>query len=253
MTIWALSDVHLAFGAPSKTMEVFGPVWHDYAARIKQNWERIVQPGDLVLIPGDISWAMSLEDALKDLDWLDALPGDKLIIRGNHDYWWPSVSKLKGVLPPTIHFIHNNAFNWNGITFGGARLWDTAEYGFGDAIEYVENPRAKKRSPEEIEAQKEDAERIFVRELERLKLSLAQLDPKANLRIALTHYPPIGKDLRPSRAATILEDYKVDICVFGHLHNVREGSLPFGTARGVRYVFASADYLGFTPIEILKI
>lgn len=252
MTIWALSDLHLAFGAPAKTMEVFGPAWHNYSERIKENWERVVKLGDLVLVPGDISWAMQLDDALKDLDWIDRLPGDKLIIRGNHDYWWPSAAKLRGILPPSIHFIQNTAFNWNGITFGGARLWDTNEYGFGDVTEYVENPRAKKLSEEEIAAKKEEAERIFVRELERLKLSLEQLDPEASVRIALTHYPPIGKDLLPSRASAILEDFKIDICVFGHLHNLKEKSLPFGTARGVKYVFASADYLGFTPIEVFK-
>lgn len=252
MAIWVLSDVHLAFGVPGKTMEVFGPAWHDYANKIKQNWGRVVRKDDLVLIPGDISWAMHLEEAMKDLDWIDQLPGDKLILRGNHDYWWPSASKLKGILPPSIHFIHNNAFNWNGITFGGSRLWDTAEYSFGDVTEFVENPRAKMKTAEELAAKKEEAERIFVKELERLKLSLEQLDPKASLRVALTHYPPIGKDLRPSRASAILEDFKIDICVFGHLHNIRENSLPFGEARGVRYVFASADYLGFTPIQILK-
>ena len=127
MTIWVLADVHLAFGNPKKSMEVFGPAWKDYPKRIKEAWERLVGPDDLVLIPGDISWAMKLEDALVDLDWIDRLPGHKLIIRGNHDYWWPSASKLRAVLPPTIHFIQNDAFEWNDITFGGARLWDTHE------------------------------------------------------------------------------------------------------------------------------
>lgn len=252
MTIWALSDLHLPFGEPSKTMEVFGSAWNRYPERIKEHWEKMVKPGDLVLVPGDISWAMKLEDALKDLDWIDQLPGDKLIIRGNHDYWWPSAAKLKGILPPSIHFIQNNAFNWNGVTFGGARLWDTFEYGFGDVTDYVPNPRAKKPTQEEIEARNEEAERIFVRDLERLKLSLQQMDPDARVRIALTHYPPIGKDLQPSRASAILEHFKIDKCVFGHLHNIKEGSLPFGKARGVDYIFASADYLGFAPIVVLE-
>ncbi len=252
MTIWALADVHLPFGNPKKNMEVFGPSWKGYTDKIKAAWEQIVGPDDLVLIPGDISWALKLEDAMEDLDWIDRLPGHKLLIRGNHDYWWPSAAKLRTILPPTIHFIHNNAFDWKGISFGGARLWDTEEYSFEDVIEFVENPYAKKRSLEELSEKKEEAKKIFAKGLDRLKLSLEHLDPHANTRIALTHYPPIGKDLRPSSVATILEDFKVDICVFGHLHNVREGSLPFGTARGVRYVFASADYLGFTPIKVLN-
>lgn len=246
MKIWALSDPHLAFGNPKKSMEVFGPQWKDYPQKIQENWNRLVGPDDLVLVPGDISWAMKPEEALADLDFLDRLRGEKLILRGNHDYWWPSSAKLKGLLPPSIHFIHNNVFNWKGITFGGARLWDTHEYTFNPYIEFVENPVQKEKSPPDAA----ETEKIFVRELERLKLSLSQLDPNAKLKIALTHYPPIGPELKPSRAAAILEDAKIDICVFGHLHNVREGSLPFGEARGVQYVFSSCDYLDFTPIEI---
>lgn len=232
-------------------MEVFGPVWKDYPKKIQENWERVVGADDLVLIPGDISWAMKPEEALKDLDFIDQLPGEKLIIRGNHDYWWPTASKLQGLLPPSIHFVQNNAFDWKDCTFGGARLWDTHEYSFEEVIEFVENPLAKKKNAEELAKEKEEGERIFVRDLERLKLSLQALNPKAKHRIALTHYPPIGKDLKPSRASAILEDFKIDICVFGHLHNVRENSLNFGEARDVRYIFASADYLGFTPIKVL--
>ena len=232
-------------------MEAFGPVWKDYPKKIQSAWKRLVGPEDLVLIPGDLSWAMKMKEALVDLDFLDALPGEKLIIRGNHDYWWPTAKKLKGFLPPSMHFIHNTAFDWNDVTFGGARLWDTHEYGFNDVIEFVENPFAKKKSPEELEKMREEGEKIFVRELERLNLSLKQMNPKAKHRIALTHYPPIGADLKPSRASAILEDHQIDICVFGHLHNVRENSLPFGEARGVTYVFTSVDYLGFTPVKIL--
>jgi len=172
-------------------------------------------------------------------------------LRGNHDYWWPTGKKLKAILPPTIHFIHNTAFDWNEYTFGGTRLWDTPEYRFDKFIEFVENPYERKLTQEEWEKKKEEEEKIFNRELDRLKLSLEKLNPKAKLRIALTHYPPIGADLKPSRASKILEDFQIDICVFGHLHNVRENSLNFGSARGVKYLFCSADYLGFAPIKVL--
>lgn len=232
-------------------MEVFGEPWINYPKKIKANWEERVSAEDLVLIAGDISWAMNLEDALKDLDFIDALPGEKLIIRGNHDYWWPSPSKLRGLLPPTIHFIQNTAFHFHDIAFGGVRLWDTHEYNFDEVIEFVENPYARKKSREELEREREEGEKIFTRELERLKLSLSKMDQRAKHRIALTHYPPIGKDLRPSRAGAILEDFNVEICVFGHLHHVKDKALPFGTARGVRYILTSADYLGFAPIMIL--
>ncbi len=250
MSVWTLSDPHLAFGVPEKTMEAFGPAWHNYAEKIASHWKQLVSPHDLVLIPGDISWAMHLEQALVDLNWIDALPGTKVILRGNHDYWWSSSSKLAKVMPPSIHFIHNNVFIWNDIAIGGSRLWDTPEYNFSAYIEFQENARAKVKTPEELAKEKEEEERIFARELERLKLSLAQIPPNAKVKIAMTHYPPVGADLAPSRASEILEAFDIAICAFGHLHNVRKGSLPFGKARGVDYVFSSCDYLDFTPLKL---
>lgn len=252
MSIWALSDPHLAFGVPEKTMEVFGTSWKNYAEKIQSNWTSLIAPDDLVLIPGDISWAKTLDEALVDLKWIDALPGTKVIIRGNHDYWWSSSAKLSKAMPPSIHFIHNNTFLWNDIAIGGSRLWDTEEYSFNAFIEFQENVRQKTKTPEELAFEKEESERIFIRELERLKLSLSQLPTKAKMKIAMTHYPPIGSDLAPSRASQILESFGIDVCVFGHLHNVRPGSLPFGQARGVKYLFTSCDYLDFVPIKIFK-
>ncbi|MBI2811771.1 MAG: metallophosphoesterase [Candidatus Melainabacteria bacterium] len=251
MSIWVLSDIHLAFGAPQKTMEAFGASWENYAEKIAANWKKMISPDDLVLIPGDISWAMRLEEALIDLKWIDALPGTKIILRGNHDYWWPSSSKLAKALPPSIQFIQNNAITWKGVAIGGSRLWDTKEYTFNPYIEFKENPRARIKTPEERANEKEEDERIFVRELERLKLSLSQMDKNAKLKIAMTHYPPIGADLAPSRVSAILEEFKIDICVFGHLHNVRPQALKFKEARGVKYVFASCDYLDFVPIKLV--
>lgn len=250
MKIWALSDPHLAFGVPSKTMEAFGSAWKGYAEKIATNWNRFVSPHDLVLIPGDISWAMRLDEALVDLKWIDALPGEKILLKGNHDYWWSSASKLAQIMPPSIRFVQNNALIWNDVAIGGSRLWDTPEYSFGNCIVFQENPLAKKKSREDLAKEKKEEEKVFARELERLKLSLGQLDPKAKLRIALTHYPPIGPDLKPSKTSEILEHFKIDICVFGHLHNVKPSSLPFGKVRGVKYIFASCDYIDFTPIQV---
>jgi uncharacterized protein len=253
MTVWALSDVHLAFGVPEKTMEDFGPSWHRYAEKIEANWKKMISPQDLVLIPGDISWAMHLEQAVIDLKWIDALPGTKVILRGNHDYWWSSSSKLAKIMPPTLHFIHNNTFIWNEIAIGGSRLWDTPEYSFNPFIEFRENPRARPRAPGELAEGKAEEERIFIRELERLKLSLSRLPKNAAIKIAMTHYPPIGADLAPSRASQILEFFQIDYCVFGHLHNVRKNALSFGEARGVKYLFTSCDYLDFIPLKVCSV
>jgi predicted phosphohydrolase len=250
MSVWALSDLHLAFSIPSKTMEEFGPSWEDYANKIRKHWLEHIKEEDLVLIPGDICWAMHLEEAIIDLQWIDALPGTKVILRGNHDYWWSSSAKMAKIMPPSIHFIQNNVYNWQGISIGGSRLWDTAEYHFNAFIEFRENPKARVTPPETLAQKKEEDEKIFLRELERLKLSLSQLDPQAKLRIALVHYPPIGANLAPSRASQILEQFQIDYCIFGHLHNVRPGSLPFGEARGVKYLFTSCDYLQFKPFKV---
>lgn len=250
MTIWALSDLHLAFGAPDKTMEAFGPTWKNYAERIAAHWKEMISPEDLVLIPGDISWAMTEDAAKADLMWIDALPGTKVILKGNHDYWWPSNAKLAKLLPASIHFINNNTLVWGDAAIGGSRLWDTDEYSFNAYIDIQPNPRARIKTEEDLSKEKEEEKRIFSRELDRLRSSLSQLDPKAKTRIALTHYPPIGEDLAPSKASQILEEFKIDVCVFGHLHNVRKGTLPFGSARGIRYIFASCDYLDFIPVKV---
>ncbi len=246
MSIWTLSDLHLSVSKPSKDMGFFGPDWEGYMEKIKDNWLSSIRSGDLVLIPGDICWAMTLEEAKVDLEWIDKLPGTKLILKGNHDYWWASSSKMKAAMPPSIHFIYNNVFNWNGITIGGSRLWDTEEYRFDPFITFKENLKAKKKLSNPDEDQ-----RIFRRELEKLRLSLKSLDKEASLRIAMVHYPPIGADLAPSAASAILEEFKIDVCTFGHLHSVVKGSLPFGEKNGVRYVFSSCDYLDFKPVCIL--
>lgn len=248
MTIWCLADLHLSFGVPGKKMDVFGEKWASHDEKIREHWMKVVQPDDLVLIPGDISWAIHVEQAQPDLEWIHALPGTKVLLRGNHDYWWHSISKVEKILPPSLHLVQNNVFLWKNVAIGGARLWDTPEYSFGSFIEYHDNPKAKTLS--EVESPVE-AEKIFLRELARLELSLkAYPKDKSIRRIAMTHYPPIGADLSPSRASAILEKYGVDTCVFGHLHNVKANSLPFGTKNGVHYMLTACDYLQFVPRQV---
>lgn len=248
MRIWAIGDLHLGFGV-GKSMDIFGPHWESHAQKIASNWRSLIHPDDLILLPGDFSWAMKLEDVKPDFLWLHELPGTKVMIKGNHDYWWGSLNKLAPILPPSVHLIQNNAFHWKGVTIGGARLWDTEEYSFGQLIEYRENPAQAKK--EEHLIQQEFNQKIFDRELERLKLSLKGLDPEAKTRIAMTHYPPISADLKPSRAAQILEQSNIDICVFGHLHNLNTHEPLFGSARGVRYMLTSCDYIRFQPVAVL--
>lgn len=248
MSIWALADLHLSFGVPDKGMEVFGAQWNNHHKKIQEHWNDIIHSEDLILLPGDISWAMHPEEAKIDLEWIAALPGTKVMLRGNHDYWWNSLSKVEKILPPSIHLIQNNVFIWNNIVIGGARLWDTPEYAFGSFIDYVDNPRANMLAKVDNPA---EAEKIFERELGRLEMSLKSMPSQVSMRIAMTHYPPIGADLKPSRASALLETYQVSHCVFGHLHNVRPHALPFGVRNGVNYQLVSCDYVDFRPVKII--
>jgi len=246
MTIWAIADLHLAHATPEKNMAAFGPVWEGYMDKIEENWRSVVQRDDLVLIPGDVSWAMKLNDALIDLAWIDALPGTKLLLRGNHDYWWESNAKMAQKMPPSVHFIHNTAFVWNDVAIGGSRLWDTEEYNFNAFVHFQDNPRAKKEEKPSLDEDR----KIFDRELQRLRLSFEQMSPLVKKRIAMTHYPPIGAGLKPSRTSVILEEFKIDVSIFGHLHNLKKELPMFGEIRGVRYLLTAADYIDFKPVRI---
>jgi len=249
-TVWALADLHLSFGVPNKEMDFFGENWANWTTRVEENWKRIVKDEDLVLIAGDISWAMHVAEAVPDLEWIHKLPGTKVILRGNHDYWWSSLSQIQKILPSSIHLIQNNAFNWNNVTIGGSRLWDSSEYKFQEYIDYADNPRAKKISS--VDSNQVESDRLFERELTRLETSLKALSKNADFRIAMTHYPPISADLQPSKASAMLEKYNVDACVFGHLHNVKQDMPLFGKKNETTYYLTSCDYLNFTPIKIIK-
>ena len=247
MSIWAIGDLHLSFGTEHKEMSVFGPAWERHVDLLEASWDSSVAPNDLVLIPGDISWAMRLEEAIPDLEWIDKRPGVKVIIKGNHDYWWGSISKVRKALPPSIHALQHDVFCLNSIAIGGTRLWDSPDV---DCRELIAMKEGVGIAPPE----KKDEEEIFRRELNRLELSLRLIPKDAAIKIAMTHFPPIGPSLAPTMASALFEQYGVQIVAFGHLHSFKEGLGPlFGTARGVRYVLCSGDYLRFAPIRLLTV
>lgn len=248
MSIWAIADLHLSFGVPNKHMSIFGPQWQAYTEKIEEHWRFCVAPGDLVLIPGDISWATHIEEALPDLEWIDRLPGTKILIKGNHDYWWSSLSKLKNILPPSCHVIQNNSWTWKNVSIAGSRLWDIPGLNFNDIIDF----RDSKYTNSLIEAEQSlDSQKIYHRELKRLEMSLQSMNPLSKIRIVMTHYPPIGYALQETEVSQLLEKYQVDICVFGHLHNVKPGLQLFGKHHGVTYYLTACDYLkDFTPLKI---
>lgn len=249
MPIWAIADLHLSFGVPNKQMDIFGAHWLNHPEKIEKGWRATVSEDDLILIPGDISWAMHADEAKIDLDWIGNLPGTKVLLKGNHDYWWESLSKIQRILPPSCHVIHNNSYTWNDVTIAGSRLWDSPEFNFDDIPERPNIGQLK--NPTETDYSEEQA-KIFTRELGRLELSLKSMNPKAKLRIAMTHYPPISLRLKDSPVSQLLEKYHVNICVFGHLHNILPTASLFGTHHGIQYHLVACDYLDFHPHKIVN-
>lgn len=252
-SVWAIADLHLSFGVAGKAMDPFGPQWKNHPEKIKQHWKQLIKDDDLVLIAGDISWAMTPEQAAIDLEWIDQLPGTKVLLKGNHDYWWSSLSKVQKILPKSIHLIQNNCYIFGDYIVGGARLWDTPEYNFNEWIDFKENPLCKKKDENPEEKTKED-EKIFHRELSRLETSLKALDAQGSqkIRLVMTHYPPISGDLKQSKASDMLEKYQARVVVFGHLHNIKN-PLPmplFGNKNGISYLMTAADFLDFKPLKI---
>lgn len=223
MTVFAIGDLHLP-GGDDKSMAVFGAHWQGHWEKIASDWRDRVQEQDVVLIPGDISWAMQLENALPDLRQIGALPGRKILLRGNHDYWWGSITRVREALPAGMYALQNDAMEMDGITFCGSRGWT---------------------KPQSEEAG-EDA-RLYARELLRLRLSLEQarrLSPQG-LLIAMTHFPPVGESGKRTPVSDMMREFGVDHVVYGHLHGASLKSAFTGVLDGVRYHFVACDGLDF--------
>lgn len=245
MHIYAIADLHLPFGCPEKDMTLFGPAWDHYTDKIETNWKKEITEEDFVLLGGDLSWASKLDQSLPDFDWIHKLPGQKIIIRGNHDYWWSTKSKMQAKLPSSIYPISKDAFNYKNFSVAGTRLWDSENYHFDPIIIFQKNaPRPKKQA---LEKQRE----IYSKEVERLKLSLSKMDKNTETKIVLTHYPTISYDLSTSDFFQLFEEYRIDFSIFGHLHSVKKDIPLFGTKNHTTYLLTSCDYLNFKPIKII--
>lgn len=253
MRVLALSDPHLSQGTPGKSMAIFGPPWEDHPRTMVERWRGTVAPDDVVIVAGDVSWARTLDQARPDLELLASLPGRKVLVRGNHDYWWQSPAKVRAALPPGLYALVNDALLLDGVAFAGTRLWDNPEVRLDDlSLRPGVQPWVE---PEPEPADAERSEKVLARELGRLETALSRLDPSARLRIAVVHYPPVGTDLTPTRATALLEAARVDHCVFGHLHALlpRTEAPLFGARNGVTYHLTSCDYLDMEPIEIARV
>ena len=226
--IFAIGDLHLP-GGSDKPMHIFGTQWEGHFDKISQDWEARVGDDDIVLIPGDISWAMHMEDALGDLQAIGVLPGKKIIIRGNHDYWWGSISKLRSVLPPNMFAIQNDALILSGYVFSGSRGW-----------------------MQTIDKDDEENQKIYQRELLRMELSLncAKRLRSDERMIVLIHYPPTDAAGNSNPMTALFEKYGAEDVFYGHLHGLANQFAFDGIVGNVAYHPVSCDGLNFKLYEL---
>jgi len=233
MRLFAISDLHLSLGV-DKPMHIFGEHWLGHDVRMKQSWDAMVGPEDWILVGGDTSWGMSIEEAMPDLQWLGERTGNKVLIRGNHCLWWDRTvaarNKLQALVHPSIRLLNLNAFKLPDETVVvGSRLWDPPDAAWAE-------PGAAK---------------VFARELGFLKVSIEEGKKLAGRRmVALIHYPPRYSDGRETAAVPLLKEAGVSLCIYGHLHgkDIVHGFV--GESAGIRYWCASVDAIDFKPIEL---
>jgi predicted phosphohydrolase len=233
MAIFAISDPHLALSV-DKPMDIFGARWANYMEKLETRWRESVGSQDTVIMPGDISWATYLEDACADFRFIDSLPGHKIISKGNHDYWWTTASKLDAFIMnkcfTTISFLHNNSFRIGNTVICGTRGWSIpGDDGFS-----------------------QEDRKIYIRELNRLELSLKSADVGEGDRlIAAMHFPVCNSKGVFSDFLDIMKRYGVNICIYGHLHSESLLTAFEGIKDGIEFRLVSADHLKFEPLRLV--
>lgn len=257
MRIFAIGDLHLD-SKKEKPMDIFGENWIEHEEKIIRSWQKSVSDDDLVLIPGDISWAIKLEDAIKDLQIIDKLPGKKLMIRGNHDYWWATKKKLSNLGLQSIGFLVNDIYANEKLVICGVRGWsdvrayETSKLDTSTASELESNMLSADNiyNNEETNSRIDD-KKIYNRELRRLEMSLKMMQNYDLCKIAMLHFPPFNNDKRPNDFVSLMKDYNVEKCIYGHLHGKDGHKLVVeGKLEGIDFICASSDYLDFQLKEI---
>ncbi len=237
MSIFTIADLHLStLESTNKSMEVFGNRWTDYTKRLEANWKKLITENDTVIIPGDISWALSLDESLSDLKFLDSLPGRKILGKGNHDFWWATMKKHEEFFKKngisTISFLFNNAHAVENYIVAGTRGW----YHDEDSSNQPANA---------------DFEKLTAREAQRLKTSLSsavklkETSPDSEI-IVFTHFPPFWNGKASENIVSILNEYSISRLYFGHIHGNYTVEPTFEYS-GIKMSLISADYLAFTP------
>ncbi len=242
MSVFTIADLHLStLESTNKSMEVFGRRWADYTNRLERSWRRLVSDGDTVIIPGDVSWALSLEESLSDLRFIDSLPGRKILGKGNHDFWWCTMKKHREFFEKndirTISFLYNNAYVVEDFIIAGTRGWFHDE----DATGVPDNT---------------DFQKLVLREEGRLRLSLNEArrlkveNPDKKI-IVFTHFPPFWSGKAAENIMATLLEYGIDRVYFGHIHGSYSVPSVF-EQDGIKMHLVSADYLEFIPKIVTK-
>ncbi len=236
MSLFVMADLHLST-TTNKQMDVFGYRWTDYMDKIKKNWSLVVSDNDTVIVPGDISWGISYEEALEDFKFIEELPGKKLLGKGNHDYWWGTMSKNRGFLAEnnikSIDFLHNNAYKIDNYIVCGTRGWFVDE----------------KLQSNDLGT---DYKKIVLREASRLRMSLEEA---VKLRVSdeeilvFFHFPPVYNTFICDEIVDVLLQYNIKRCYFGHIHGAY--NVPRNTEyKGIKFTIISSDYNNFVPLII---
>ena len=235
MALYVIADLHLDTQSNQKSMEVFGNRWKNYVDKIQTNWMRLVTENDTVIIPGDISWALTLKDALCDLKWINGLSGKKILLKGNHDFWWATNSKMQGFLKEnelnSIQILNNNAYEIENYIICGSRGWFTDK-------------------TMQTASQNVDYTKIINREVIRLRMSLDEalkLRENTNKEILVfLHFPPVWSDFRCEEILRLLNEYNIKRCFFGHIHSNYTAPSVFFEGE-IEFKLISADFLDFIP------
>lgn len=227
--IYAIADLHLSLSG-KKPMDVFGDNWKNHTEKIKKAWCEQVCDTDLVILPGDLSWGMKLEEADIDLKWIISLPGRKLLVKGNHDYWWQSISRLQNMYQDRgLHFLQNDVYYEGDIAICGTRGWVCP----GSDLYHEED------------------EKIYIREVNRLRSSLEFVKDKNMKIIVAMHYPPTNEHHDESDFIKLFKEYGVSKVIYGHLHGEDYYDYSYrGIIDNIEYQLVSADYLNFRPLRI---
>ena len=234
MSIFVIADLHLSLRV-SKPMDIFGDNWADHEKKIKKDWLEKVKENDLVVLPGDFSWETYLEDTKLDFEYLNSLPGKKIMLKGNHDYWWTTLTNMRGFLKENnfnnIDFLYNNSYEFENKILSGTRGWSIAD----------ENAD----------------EKLINRELIRLELSLKDgIDKYGSGKeiIVFMHYPPITKAKaeleQEAKFVELMKKYNVKRCYYGHLHGISIKDAIEGEIEGIQFKLISADGLDFKLMKI---